>query len=156
MIHRTASSWSFSSKRPSLLLTSCNSLVPWKPLPRPSNFSTMALCKLTITLSHVTSNLSVTIWLPGVPSLKHKQASGKGTVLQETKATSLNGSPKLFPGQWACCGNGMWCDVEVSGVFLTNTWIYFSTISGSNLSPFLYHSQRQGISGGGFAVRSLA
>lgn len=68
--HRTASVWSLSSRTPSRRRTSCRSLVPWKPLPRPSHFTTTAPWLLTITVSQFTSNFSATLWLPGVPSLQ--------------------------------------------------------------------------------------
>lgn len=70
--HRTASVWSFSSRAPSRRPTSCRSLVPWKPLPRPSHLSTTAPWLLTITVSQLTWNRSATLWPPGVPSLQHR------------------------------------------------------------------------------------
>lgn len=74
--HRTASSWSLSSGRPSRRRTSCRSFVPWKPLPRPSHLSTTAPWLLTSTVSQVTANFSSTLWLPGAPSLQKTAGTG--------------------------------------------------------------------------------
>lgn len=67
--HLSASFWSCSSKTPSLFWMRCSRLVPWKPLPRPSQRTTTALKLLASTVAQSMWNCSVTTWPPGVPSL---------------------------------------------------------------------------------------
>lgn len=84
-IYWIACIWSCSSAPPRFLLTPCSSLVPWNPLPRPSNFITTAPWELIKTLSQFTPNLSVTLWVPGVPSLKQEQSNFLFSVIQQSR-----------------------------------------------------------------------
>lgn len=118
--------WSCSSYTPSLFWIRCSRLVPWKPLPRPSQRTTMAPKLLTSTVAQSMWNCSATVWPPGVPSL-HTHISNQYYQVKYNDFFSL-----IAKFKWNHC-------IEIMSLYLFGTlWVHSICLKIAFQSYFMF------------------